>query len=91
MTNLKKLFNSALIVALLVGAFGITACGGVSDEEMAQLNALRSEVSSLESEINQLKSEKTKLDREIAEQNAKLEQCARDKAEAQKNLQKIGN
>jgi septal ring factor EnvC (AmiA/AmiB activator) len=88
MTYFKKLFNSALIVVLLVGAFGNSACGGVSDEEMAQLEALRSEVGALESEINQLKSEKTKLEREIAEQNAKLEQCARDKAETQKNLKK---
>ena len=89
MTYFKKLFNSALIVVLLVGAFGITACGGVSEEEMAQLNALRSEVSSLESEINQLKSEKTKLEREIAEQTAKLEQCAKDKTEAEANLAKM--
>ena len=55
MTYFKKLFNSALIVVLLVGAFSITACGGVSEEEMAQLNELRSEVSALEGEINKLK------------------------------------
>jgi len=90
MTNIKKLLNSALIVTVLVGALSLTACGGVSEEEMAQLEALRAEVSALETEINQLKSEKTKLEREIAEQNAKLEQCARDKAETEKNLSAMG-
>ena len=45
---------------------------------------------SLEKEVNSLKSEKTTLEREIAEKNAKLEQCAKDKAETQKNLQKMG-
>jgi len=36
-----------------------------------------------------LKSDKTKLEREIAEQTAKLEQCAKDKVEAEANLAKM--
>ena len=89
MKEFKKLFSIALAVFLFAGMLSFTACSGVSEEQMAELNALRSEVLSLEKEVNSLKSEKTKLEREIAEQNAKLDQCAKDKAETEANLAKI--
>ena len=90
MTKIKKLTATTLAVVFLAGSMGLAGCGGVSEEEMAQLNALRSEVSSLGTEVNSLKSEKTKLEREIAEMEAKLEQCAKDKAATKKNLQSLG-
>lgn len=89
MNKFKKIMSSALAVTFLVGTIGLAGCGGVSEEQMAELNALRAEVTSLEKEVNALKSEKTKLEREIAEQNAKLEQCAKDKADTEANLKKI--
>ena len=89
MVKTKKFFTSALAVLLLTGMVGFVGCSGVSEEDMAALNALRSEVKSLEKEINALKSDKTKLEREIAEQTAKLEQCAKDKTEAEANLAKM--
>ncbi|MBN1301706.1 MAG: hypothetical protein JW995_10875 [Melioribacteraceae bacterium] len=91
MKEFKKLISSSLAVLLFAGMLSFTACSGVSEEQIAELEALRSEVKSLEKEVNALKSEKTKLEREIAEQNAKLEQCAKDKAETEANLKKIGN
>jgi len=75
---------------LLVGSIGITSCSGVSEQEMAQLQALRAEVSSLQKDDNTLKSEKTKIEREIAEKNAKLEQCEKEIASTKANLNKIG-
>ncbi|MDX1700677.1 MAG: hypothetical protein R3250_08675 [Melioribacteraceae bacterium] len=90
MTKIKKLTTTTLAVVFLAGSMGLAGCGGVSEEEMAQLNALRSEVSSLGTEVNSLKSEKTKLEREIAEMEAKLEQCAKDKEATTKNLQSLG-
>jgi len=89
MTKIKKLFTTSLAVLFLAGSVGLTSCG-VSDEQMAELNALRSEVSSLGEEVNALKSDKTKLQREVAEMEAKLEQCAKDKEATTKNLQSLG-
>lgn len=89
MKEFKKLLSTALAVLMFAGMLSFSACSGVSEEQMAELNTLRSEVKSLEKEVNSLKSEKTKLEREIAEQNAKLDQCAKDKAETEANLKKI--
>lgn len=89
MKNFQKLVSTTLAVALFAGMLSFTACSGVSEEQIAELQSLQSEVKSLEKEVNGLKSEKTKLEREIAEQNAKLDQCAKDKAETEENLKKI--
>ncbi|MEW6702979.1 MAG: hypothetical protein AB1298_09720 [Bacteroidota bacterium] len=87
---MKRIINSALAVALVAGVIGFTGCSGVSEEQMAELDALRSEVKALEKETGALKTEKAAIEREIAEKNAKLDQCAKEKAEAKKNLEKIG-
>lgn len=87
---MKRLMNSALTIALIAGTLSFTACSGVSEEQMAELEALRSEVKALEKEVNGLKSEKSAIEREIAEKNAKLDQCAKEKAETKKNLEKLG-
>ena len=87
MTNLKKLLG----IVVLIGALGIAGCSGVSEEQIAQLDALRAEVDALDKEVDQLKAEKTKLEREIAERNAKLKDCENMKAEIKANLDKMGN
>lgn len=91
MTKLKKHLGSVMIIALFIGMLGFAGCSGVSDEQMAQLESVRTEVTALSKEVNSLKSEKTKLERKIAEKNAKLEQCNREKAKTRKNLEKINN
>ncbi|MDH7604990.1 MAG: hypothetical protein QHH13_08835 [Melioribacter sp.] len=90
MANIKRILSSGLIIALFVGMLSVTGCSGVSEEQMAELEALRSEVKALEKEVNSLKSEKAALEREIAEKNAKLDECAKAKAETKKNLEKLG-
>jgi peptidoglycan hydrolase CwlO-like protein len=87
---MKRIINSALVVVLVAGIIGFTGCSGVSEEQMAELEALRSEVKALEKEVGSLKAEKSAIEREIAEKNAKLDQCAKEKAETKKNLDKIG-
>jgi uncharacterized protein YoxC len=86
----KRIINSALVVVLVAGIIVFTGCSGVSEEQMAELEALRSEVKALEKEAGSLKNEKAAIEREIAEKNAKLDQCAKEKAEVKKNLDKIG-
>ncbi len=90
MTNITKSLRILLASVLVLGTIGLTSCSGVSEEEMAQLEALRAEVTSLQKDASYLKSEKTKLEREIAEKNAKLEQCEKEIATTKSNLNKIG-
>ncbi|MCF8305407.1 MAG: hypothetical protein K9I71_08190 [Ignavibacteriales bacterium] len=91
MKNLKTLVRSAVFAGLLVGFIGLTGCSGVSPEQMAELENLRTEVSEMTKQINTLKSEKSKLERDLAERKAKLDQCEKDKAATKANLQKMGN
>lgn len=89
MTKLQGLVKSSLLVLFTAGLLSVVGCGGVSDEEMAQLQNLRNEVSALEQDVNSLRSEKTRLEREAGEKNAKLEQCAKDKETTRQNLEKL--
>lgn len=90
MIKVKKILNLSLAVLMVAGMIGFAGCSGVSEEQMAELQALRQEVSALDSETQDLKNEKSKLEREIAELNAKLEQCAKDKEQTKNNLRKMG-
>jgi outer membrane murein-binding lipoprotein Lpp len=74
----------AFTVSLLAG------CGGVSEEQMAELNNLRKEVQTLEDQTQNLNSEKKRLEDEIAARNKKLEECAMLKDETNNNLKKLG-
>jgi septal ring factor EnvC (AmiA/AmiB activator) len=89
MVKTRKMLTSAVALILLTSMVSFVGCSGVSEEEMANLNAIRTEVKALEKEVNSLKSEKTKLEREIAEHNAKLEKIAKEKAEVEANLAKM--
>lgn len=87
---IKKITNTALVVVLVAGIIGFSGCSGVSEEQLAELDALRSEVKALEREVGSLKSEKAALEKDIAEKNARLDQCAKEKSETKKNLEKLG-
>lgn len=87
MTSMKGLLTIGFISVAVIGFSGCTKYA--SQEELTQMNQMKQEIASMETNVNTLKSEKTKLDREIAEKNAKLEQCAKDKAETKKNLEKL--
>lgn len=85
-----KVIRSTMITAVLgLVVLAWSGCGGVSDTQLAELNSLRDEVSSLESQANSLKEERSSLEREIADKNAKLQRCEKDKQETQANLQKL--
>jgi peptidoglycan hydrolase CwlO-like protein len=90
MTKLKNMLTTGIAVLFIAGSVGLTACGGLSDEQIAELDALRNEVTVLEKEVNTLKSEKTKLEREMAEKSAKLDQCKKEQDETKKNLGSMG-
>ncbi len=75
---MKKL---STLVAL--GAFSaalLTGCGSKpSGDELKQLDDLKAEVTSLEKEIANKESEKQALLKAIADKDAQLAQCAKDK------------
>jgi len=86
----KKIINMVIAIVFLVFAIGLTGCSGISDEQVAELEALRAEVKSLDSEANSLKDQKASLEKEIADKNSRLDECAKLKAQTQQNLEKLG-
>jgi septal ring factor EnvC (AmiA/AmiB activator) len=89
MSITKIIRNTAFIAAFAVTTAFLSGCGGVSEAEMQELNQLRNEVNSLEQEANSLRDERTRLERDVAERNAKLQQCAKDKEVTRANLEKL--
>ena len=89
MKVLKVIRNTAFIASFAVAMFIWSGCGGLSEAQIAELNNLRNEVSSLNSEAESLKEQRSTLERDIAEKNAKLQQCEKDKEETRANLQKL--
>jgi outer membrane murein-binding lipoprotein Lpp len=91
MKVVKVVRNTALIAAFVATTAFLSGCGGVSDAEMAQLNSLKSEVSSLQSQANSLKDERANLEKEIAAKTDKLAQCNKEKEETKANLEKLSS
>ncbi len=89
MRIIKMVRNTAIVATFVVTTAVLSGCGGLSDAQIAQLNDLRSEVNSLQSQADSLKDQRSKLEKELAEKNAKLQQCQKDKEETQANLQKL--
>ena len=87
LTNAIKL--SVVAVTFIAATALMSGCGGVSETQMNELKAQRSDVSSLQSKANSLKDQRTSLERDIAEQNAKLQQCNKEKDEVKANLDKL--
>jgi septal ring factor EnvC (AmiA/AmiB activator) len=83
---MKKPF--ALIVlgsAIVAGSF-VGCSNKPSEEEMKQLNDLKAEVTSLEKGIAAQQSDKAALLKSIADKDAQLTQCAKDKDALQQRL-----
>lgn len=89
MKVLKIVRNTAVMVTFVVAAAMMTGCGGLDEAQIAELNNLRAEVRSLETEANSLKDERSRLEKELAERNAKLQQCEKDKEQTKVNLGKL--
>jgi peptidoglycan hydrolase CwlO-like protein len=88
--NIIKVVKNTMITTV-VGATLLlwSGCGGVDEAQMAELNNLREEVKSLEEEANSLKDDRGRLEKDIADKNAKLQQCEKDKEETRANLNKL--
>ncbi len=88
--NIMKAMKRLSLVLVFGAAVALVGCGGVTEEQYAELDALKKEVASLEKQASSLKDERARLEKEIADKNKKLEECAKLKQETQSNLNKIG-
>ena len=89
--NIIKLARNMAVVAVFAFTVAtMSGCGGVSDAQMQQLQDLRTEVNSLQSQADQLKDQRASLQKEINDRNSKLQQCEKDKEETKANLNKMG-
>ncbi len=90
MKIIKLARNTAVVAVFAITVAMMSGCGGVSDAQMQQLQDLRSEVNSLQTQADQLKDQRASLQKEINDRNSKLQQCEKDKEETKANLNKMG-
>lgn len=70
---MKRAFRLCFGAALLVATFSIVGCSsGPSEEELAQLEALKAEVASLQKEVSAKQAEKAGLEKQVADKQAEL-------------------
>ena len=88
--SLLKNFRTPILAAVLFVSVALVAgCGGLSEAQIAELDALRVEVKSLEAEANSLRDQKSQLETEIQTVNRKLAECNKQKEETKANLEKL--
>jgi outer membrane murein-binding lipoprotein Lpp len=89
-TQGEDLMKKSIAGLVVAGAMVATLAAGCSSrpsaEELKQLEDLRAEVSSLERGISARESEKAALLKAIADKDAQLSQCLKDKALVQERL-----
>ena len=80
MEKFRKSVVLLLTVAALGASVGFSACTSyATPEQLARIAELEREINALESAIQTKQSQIGTLDRQISAQEAKLEQCAKDK------------
>jgi hypothetical protein len=86
---MKKPF-ALIIIGSAIAAGSFVGCSSKpSDEELQQLNDLKAQVTSLQNEITARESEKANLLKSVAEKDAQLVQCAKDKEAVQQRLKDV--
>ncbi|MFA5012587.1 MAG: hypothetical protein WC644_11630 [Ignavibacteria bacterium] len=83
MARIKNMFFVLLTVAFLSGL--IAGCGGVSEEQLKQLNDLKAEVESLQSQVNAKEGERSSLLKQIADKDAKIKDFQKQTDQAKAN------
>ena len=84
MSRIVLIFSVAFIVT---GGVIFSGCSSSpSDEELRQLDALKSEVTSLEKQVGDKQREQADLEKQIAGKNGKLQQCQADQDAVKKAL-----
>ncbi|MBI2619163.1 MAG: hypothetical protein HYW57_03695 [Ignavibacteriales bacterium] len=71
---------------LMAGVLAAGCSSSPSAEELKQLEDLKAEVASMETQLQSLESEKAGLQKTVADRDAQLKKCAEDKAVAEQRL-----
>lgn len=74
MAKMRKLFFILFTAVMLAGSSFMVGCGGLSDEQIQQLNDLKAEVDALQSQVNAKNDEKSGLQKQVADQEAKIKE-----------------
>ncbi|MBM4167588.1 MAG: hypothetical protein FJ215_00280 [Ignavibacteria bacterium] len=83
---MKKSLALTVTAAAMAGMILAGCSSKPSEAEMRQLEALRAEVASLEKEVAAREAEKAALLKAIADKNAQLDECAKEKAAVAERL-----
>ncbi|MBF8294786.1 MAG: hypothetical protein HW389_1331 [Bacteroidetes bacterium] len=83
---MKKSYAGLFVAGALLATLATGCTSKPNAAELKQLEDLKSEVSSLQREISAKESEKAALLRAIADKDAQLAQCEKDKALIQERL-----
>ncbi len=84
---MKKRFALTIIGCAMM-ALALTSCSSKpSDQELKQLEDLKAEVTSLQNQISAAQSENAALKKSIADKDAQLAQCTKDKDAVQQRMQ----
>ena len=79
MLKFKAFLPSLLMLIMFSSTIVITGCSsGPDDEQIQQLNDLKAEVESLQSQVNAKMDEKSQLQKQIADKDAKIKQYQND-------------
>ncbi len=85
MAKMKNLFFVLLTVVLLTSSTMLVGCGGVSEEQIQQLNDLKAEVDALQSQVNAKNDEKSALQKQIADKEASIKELQGIAEQTRKN------
>ena len=81
MAKMRTMLYIFLAAMMLTGSSMLIGCGGgVDEEQMQQLNNLKAEVESLQSQVKAKEDEKASLEKKISDQEAKNKKCSDDLA-----------
>jgi hypothetical protein len=86
---MRKPLAFVLIGCAMVAGSLIGCSSKPSADELQQLSDLKAEVTSLDNGIKARESEKAALIKSMADKDAQLAQCAKDKVELEKRLKSV--
>jgi outer membrane murein-binding lipoprotein Lpp len=87
MHKLNRTVTALGMAILFTGSLALVGCSSSpSEEELKQLQDLKSEVAALQRDISAKEADKAALEKEVAEKNAKMKKCQDDQVVVKQRL-----
>jgi|YNPBryBLVA2012_1023415.scaffolds.fasta_scaffold119723_1 septal ring factor EnvC (AmiA/AmiB activator) len=71
MANIKKMFITLVTFAFISGSL-LVGCGGLSDEELAELKSLEDQVAALKDDVKKMEDKKADLQKQIQQKDNEI-------------------